>query len=115
MTRAHEALIKTFACSYCAAEKGKPCLNKESEAMPRDVHPARMTCPLCKKPYAERSGSGFRHDHEQGGKWCRLPKEFEVWRCQFCEKEAPAPAWKDNKCPHCAQEYDCILAQEGDD
>ena len=115
MNKAHEALIKTFECSYCAAEKGMPCLNKDGKPMSRDVHLPRMICPICKEPYIERAGNGFRHDHEHGGKRCRLPKEVEIYRCQFCEKESPARSWKDNKCPHCKREYDCILAQEGDD
>jgi predicted RNA-binding Zn-ribbon protein involved in translation (DUF1610 family) len=76
---------------------------------------AAMTCPLCGKPYVERAGNGFRHDYEHGGKWCRLPKEVEIYRCQFCAKESPASSWKDNKCPSCGGAYDCILAQEGDD
>jgi Zn finger protein HypA/HybF involved in hydrogenase expression len=41
----------------------------------------------------------------------------EYYKCQFCEEMSPAAEWKkrQDKCPKCGREYDCILAQEGDD
>jgi hypothetical protein len=39
----------------------------------------------------------------------------EIWRCQFCEKDARAVLWFEDVCPHCFSVYDYILAQEGDD
>lgn len=42
-------------------------------------------------------------------------KSDEEFRCQFCGEESPAAEWDDDKCPKCGEEYDPILAQEGDD
>lgn len=36
-------------------------------------------------------------------------------RCQFCGKESPRKDWKKDECPECGEQYDAILAQEGDD
>ena len=41
----------------------------------------------------------------------------EQYRCQFCEQESAASAWKrlNDRCPKCGALYDAMLAQEGDD
>jgi hypothetical protein len=40
----------------------------------------------------------------------------DVYRCQFCEHEAPAAQWAPrDECPKCGRVYDAMLAQEGDD
>jgi len=44
-----------------------------------------------------------------------IPEPDSNYRCQFCEKTAPASEWKDDRCPHCGRSYDPMLAQEMDD
>jgi lipopolysaccharide biosynthesis regulator YciM len=40
----------------------------------------------------------------------------DMYKCQFCEHEAPREYWQDGSiCPNCGQAYDAILAQDGDD
>lgn len=42
-------------------------------------------------------------------------KEEENYKCQFCERENPKSKWINDVCPWCGEDYDAILAQEGDD
>lgn len=43
--------------------------------------------------------------------------DWEVIRCQFCERESRRGNWRGggDVCPDCGKKYDPILAQEGDD
>lgn len=74
MSKTYEEIVWKVRCSRCGADIGEACHNKKGVPMKRDVHPARMICPICRKPYAERSGNGFRHWTSNGNVWHRLPK-----------------------------------------
>jgi hypothetical protein len=47
----------------------------------------------------------------------QIEHDGEVYRCQFCGKEALAKEWNQdgNECPACGRMYDWILAQDEDD
>ena len=47
----------------------------------------------------------------------KLEQYEYLYRCQFCDQESVASAWKrlNDRCPKCGALYDAMLAQEGDD
>ncbi len=69
---------------------------------------------------SEARAGGERDDGEiDAANLAAQQKRFdeEVYRCQFCGKEALAREWKQdgNECPSCGQLYDYLLAQDEDD
>lgn len=58
-----QAVIDAWTCRGCGAGVGKMCQDKKGRLMSK-FHFQRMLCPICKEPYSERGGNGFRH----GGK-----------------------------------------------
>jgi hypothetical protein len=71
MTSTKQAVIDAWMCRDCGAGVGQMCQDRKGRWMSK-FHTKRMLCPICKKPYAERSGNGFRHFNVG---WCRLPQE----------------------------------------
>ncbi len=72
MSKTYEEVVWKITCKTCGAGIGEDCRNRKGLDMNRLVHPARMICPICEKPYAERSGNGFRHWTPNGNVWHRL-------------------------------------------
>lgn len=80
-------------------------------------------CPECERydrGYCVRGQSRHRIDFGKPPKdrceqFVIVPWKRNIYRCQFCEKNSPKGAWKDDRCPICGKKYDAMLAQDLED